>query len=117
MTDIKTAFISKIATQLGNLNAKYMIVTEAGDVVSNDKGFVYNPPVKFGAPARYVDSYLETMKPGDVIQIPYPHDIPADKVKQAASSRCYTMFGKGNYLTQSHDTYVEVLCTDIDPAK
>lgn len=117
MTDIKTAFISKIATQLGNLNAKYMIVTEAGDVLTNDKAFVFNQPVKHGASARYVDSYLEKMKPGDVIQIPYPDDIPADKIRQAASSRCFAMFGKANYVTKGHDTYVEVLCTDIDPAK
>ena len=117
MTDIKTAFINKIATQLGNLNAKFMIVTEAGDTITNDNGFVFNPPVKHGAPARYVDSYLGTMKPGDVLEIPYPDDIPADKIRQAVSSRCFVMFGKANYVTRGHDTYVEVLCTDIDPAK
>lgn len=117
MTDIKTAFINKIATQLGNLNAKYMIVTEAGDTITNDNGFTYNQPSKRGTYARYVDDFLKPLSPGDVVHIPYPDDIPAEKVASAASARAYTMFGAGNFATKSHDTYVEVLCTAIDPAK
>lgn len=117
MTDIRTIAINKIATQLGNLNAKYMIVTEAGDTITNDNGFVFSQPVKHGAPARYVEDFLKPLSPGDVVHIPYPDDIPADKIRQAAQTRSHTMFGKGNYVTRSYDTYVEVLCVDIDPAK
>jgi mannose-6-phosphate isomerase-like protein (cupin superfamily) len=112
MVDIKTTTAKKLAKQLQNMGFKFMIVGDGG-VVAVNGDFEYHVPVAFGEVAIYMDKHITDMKPGDVVQVPYGN-YPPQKVANAASSRSYALFGRGNYATHKTDTYVEVLCIDRD---
>lgn len=113
MTGIKTIAIRKLTTQLENLGCKYMVITEGDETLSNDKGFEYHPPLKRGTLSTYVESFVQDMKPGDIAHVPYG-EFPHKRVSNAVAAAGHKLFGKGNYVTQSRDEHVELLCLDID---
>jgi hypothetical protein len=113
--DIKTKAITKIAAQLKALDCEFMIIPKDGDPIKVGD-FTYEKPLKHGTVRQYIMPFLETIKPGESAQIPYA-DLPHSKVMQGASSAAHATFGAGNYVTQSTDTHVEVLCLSRDEAE
>lgn len=102
MSDITRAAIAKLAAQLTNLGCVFRIDFK-GEVLHNTLPEVEDKPKR--APRRDFEAMgiydgLRNMKPGEVVRVVAPEDIPVTDLQSVLSARMIGMYGKGNYMTQ-----------------
>ena len=66
-----------------------------------------NPDVPFGAVMEYLRPFLETVKEDDIIKIPYREFHPKS-VYSSTHSYCTRNWGKGMFVLEKTDNYLEV---------
>ena len=112
MDNLKTKAIEKLARQLTNLGCEYMIVPGEGKPLTKGK-FTHHVGIKHGEYAKYICTFVDTLQPGESVEIPIGN-YPAAALHASASSRCFAAFGKGNFMTSRNDEreVIEVLCLD-----
>lgn len=66
-----------------------------------------NPHVPFGAVMDYLRPFLENVKEDDIVQIPY-RDFHPKSVYSSAHSYATRVWGKGTFVLDKTDSYLEV---------
>lgn len=103
---------------LTNQGIKYRLETPDGKSYGNLAAAVekakkrkMNTSREFGAIAKHVDSYINTMNIGDMATIPDPKlpDLSMPQLQSQICSRCCVKWGKKSYTTVLTPTGVEVL--------
>lgn len=102
MTDITTTAIERIATQLNNLGCVFRIDRQG--VTLHDTLPVQEPERKRAArrdfEAMGIYESLRTMKPGEVVRVNAPENVPVTDLQSVLAARMIGLYGKGNYMTQ-----------------
>lgn len=100
MTDITTAAIERIAQQLTNLGCVFRI--DRGGVTLHDTMPVQKPKrvPRRDFEAMGIYESLRTMKPGEVVRVDAPENVPVTDLQSVLAARMIGLYGKGNYMTQ-----------------
>ena len=115
---MKSAIVERSIHALRAMRAKFIIVMPDGEtIVEGDLkleepklGRRRNPDVPHGALTAHYMPYLQNMKPGDMVEIPYGNFMPA-VLAGSISSRVCQMWGRKTTMTaqNSEKKVVEVL--------
>ena len=101
MTDITTTAIERLAAQLTNLGCVFRIDREGvtlHDTLPVQKTEKRKSRRDFESMGIYES--LRTMKPGEVVRVDAPENVPVTDLQSVLAARMIGLYGKGNYMTQ-----------------
>lgn len=102
MSDFKKETIAKHIRILGNLGCKFKVIEEDGTEHGELVAVVPTKPKKPRNPVlKRVDykAMMADMKPGDVININAPADLPLDSLRSSISGHGCELYGAGAFTT------------------
>ena len=102
MIDLKKETIAKHIRILGNLGCKFKVIEEDGTEHGELVAVVPTKPKKPRNPVlKRVDykAMMADMKPGDVINIKAPEDLPLESLRSSISGHGCELYGAGAFAT------------------
>lgn len=107
-------------TFLRNSGASFIVILKSGEEVTHDpngiftpkdnkkkRGPLRNPDVRIGEPTKYVTQFIETLEPGQMVEIPNKYN--PRTMTSVCCNQARRIFGSGNYMTESHPNHTTVL--------
>jgi hypothetical protein len=102
-------------TFLRNSGASFKVILANGEVIVHDpQGLIEpkkkskhtvkefrNPGIKHGEPSAYVAPFLESLEPGQMVEIPCKYH--PDTMRSVACNYSRVHYGSGNYMTEFND--------------
>ena len=112
MREVHKKALDDAIARLKAVDCAFKILTPVGDEIIHDPKHLLekrkhkvdrsNLPYAYGDLKRHYMPYIQNVKVGDVVEIPYTDTLPYAAIQSSLSAHLTDVWGKGNYTTTTN---------------